>query len=105
MYREHVYKTLRGRCLNLFLIHEQIQANAYPMGLGVAVFVPYTLWALLKQYGFNIHPASVYVYRRYEHDTNLFPWDNYNIITNKHIFISCIKHMSTICRTLQVNKW
>ena len=51
------------------------------MALGVAVFVPYTLWALLKQYGFNIYQASVYVYPRYEHDTHLFPWNNYNIIT------------------------
>ena len=28
-------------------------------------------------------------------------WDSYN----KHISIFCIKHMSTIFRTLQVNKW
>ena len=28
-------------------------------------------------------------------------WDLYN----KHIYIFCIKHLSTIIRTLQVNKW
>ena len=28
-------------------------------------------------------------------------WDLYN----KHMIIFCIKHMSTIFRTLQVNKW